>query len=1048
MMPISTGAPMLQPRSFSPRRTLLCLLGFVWLSLLAPWVAGAADAPVSGVYRDEAAWETNHLLSLRLTDMAGEPFPDAQADLIVIPLDAANPPTYRLRWDAAIGRHEGELPADVYALRTGSLPAGSYPATVLFDLRDADQVSDLQLSSTPLDPTTYDPPEAGKITVGRPDGLGEAEIRGAAGAVRPVAHVLLTNLDSLHLAHTLSRPDGSFVARIYAPPGSALLIQHGAHQWLWPASSTLAGDATAVYPLYPGTIMYVPLDPGPFVSTAGARPLEGANVDGLPFAAAGAAEYVPWGRLDASPASHVSSAWAITGTLQATGSVPATDGYAPGADFQAEGTLRIFGYGIRATTAVSDISVRGALSLVMLYNGDGLPLTPHDPVLTSRLTPTGQPIRDGRANRLAMSGAGFQVTDLRLAGEHVVEGRFLATGWIPPDAPPGVYRPVIKLTFSGLPSDDETWPAPMDYASTRPFALDEAALPPITVAASDKPAAEPRRLVWRLLMDNISQGTHGVAAREDAERFGLTSFVVTQGAPYIVPRFDARTGTPITYRLEPFLPMISSDVSPGYSPPTPPLIPFALPGGRLSVTIRMPDGSVRDLGSEPFAESFVRSQTTAGGYNLNAGTVHLHAVYSLKVATDRFRTIFDRDGHYEITLAGELEDVWGNRYVGGGTYDVWIGTPLVLAPGVLPGTPFDVGDTFNPALQLSPPVPAEVTWTIIQYPDSDPTRATRQTISGRANPFGYFSSQGMTFDAPGEYRVDVTASYQDKTGALAMGAMTWGGIVTTPAWDATLVAHGRRGTTNVEHIPGPWFVLCRDLNTIPAMVLRAYPPYYAGDILWSRREVLDTCPGESLQVAATLQDTTGVLEARIRARAERMGVMTSLPSDLSERFVHGELPLFTSTRSGNSPQMAPDDVDQLAYAYFSAQRPGVRVSRGDYRGRRVAQLLGIRYALRWPGWRGDRRRLAERLQVPVHWRSLPGSDDRPQRVRGPGHWLGAPPRRRFRGQPRDAAVFQVGQRRLDDRGRPAAAVEGARYRHLHPAHRRRAGHDSAYRRHV
>ena len=112
---------------------------------------------------------------------------------------------------------------------------------------------------------------------------------------------------------------------------------------------------------------------------------------------------------------------------------------------------------------------------------------------------------------------------------------------------------------------------------------------------------------------------------------------------------------------------------------------------------------------------------------------------------------------------------------------------------------------------------------------------------------------------------------------------------------------------------------------IPAKVLRAYPPYYTGDILWSRREVLDTCPGESLQVAATLQDTTGALEARIRARAARMGIMTSPPGDLSARFAHGELPIFTSTRSGHSPQMAPEDVDQLAYAYFSAQRPGIRV---------------------------------------------------------------------------------------------------------------------------
>ena len=53
------------------------------------------------------------------------------------------------------------------------------------------------------------------------------------------------------------------------------------------------------------------------------------------------------------------------------------------------------------TTAISDIAVHGELALVMLYKGEGLPLAPHDAVLTSRLTPTGLPIRDARANRLA-----------------------------------------------------------------------------------------------------------------------------------------------------------------------------------------------------------------------------------------------------------------------------------------------------------------------------------------------------------------------------------------------------------------------------------------------------------------------------------------------------------------------------------------------------------------------------------------------------------------------------------------------------------------------
>ena len=406
--------------------------------------------------------------------------------------------------------------------------------------------------------------------------------------------------------------------------------------------------------------------------------------------------------------------------------------------------------------------------------------------------------------------------------------------------------------------------------------------------------------------------------------------------------------------------MIASDVSPGYSPPSPPLIPFALPGGRLRVTICSPTATVRDLGSEPFAQSFVRSETTAGGYNLNPETVHLHDVYSLKAATDRFRITFDQDGHTVITMTGELEDIWGNRYTGGGTYDVWVASPLVLAPGVLPGTPFDVGDTFNPALQLAPRRAGRRGMDDHQYPDSDPARATRRTISGRANPFGAFSGPGVTFDAPGEYRVDVTATYRDRDGGLAMGAMTWGGIVMTPRGMPRSPRMAGAALPTWRTSPARGSSSAATCSMIPASIPQAFPPYYAGDIIWSRRESADTCPAESLQVAASIQDTSGTLDGVASGHGPTgWASQRLLPGDLDERFAHGELPLFTSTRSGRSPQMAPDDVDQIAYAYFSAQRPGIRVREEVTEEDGVRQLLAVRHALRWPGGRGDRGRPAE-----------------------------------------------------------------------------------------
>jgi len=52
-------------------------------------------------------------------------------------------------------------------------------------------------------------------------------------------------------------------------------------------------------------------------------------------------------------------------------------------------------------------------------------------------------------------------------------------------------------------------------------------------------------------------------------------------------------------------------------------------------------------------------------------------------------------------------------------------------------------------------------------------------VSGRANRFGYFhpSAGSIPIGQPGEYRVDVTASYVDDQGQLWMGSRTWGGVV-------------------------------------------------------------------------------------------------------------------------------------------------------------------------------------------------------------------------------------------------------------------------------
>ncbi|MBC8254364.1 MAG: hypothetical protein H8E35_10045, partial [Ardenticatenia bacterium] len=865
---------------------------------------------ITGSFTHDFTTTAGYLLSLRPTDEAGQPLEMLDWQLLAYSVLTATPPgylpEYHLMWDDTAERYGCVLPPDVYSVRVDTPPAGYLPTTTVFDLRSADQVTNLVFSHTSSNPTISYPPNVSKIAIGPPDGLGEALVTGAPGAVVPTGHIMLTNLSSWHRVNAVSNPDGSFSARIYAPPGSALYIQHGSLQWL----SGLATTSEA-YDVYPGTLINLP-------HTHSAAP--GAT----PFAAAGAVEYVSE---SATTRPHVSAAWAMTGTLQPStysgmSTAFSANRYAPGDSFHAEGTLRIYGPGITSTTNVSGISVSGGVSLRMLGNQDGVPMAPYNPAITTRLTVSGFPIRDAYENTVGL-GCGFEASGLHLSGDHAIEGSFSVDCQVPHDLPPGTYRPVIGLSFSGVPASTQ-WLGPNGEISYRNYRLNEAPLPPIAVAGAAQPVAGVR-LIWWLMMEDNVQGTRGAGAREDVGVVGLSSFIATQGAPFIAPPVDWRSGQPITYSLEPALPMVTSNVSTLNVPPSPPLIPFSLPGGSLSVVILQPDGTTQDLGSEAFAQSAMRARTTWGGFPLNTGTTRVDHAYSLIAAPDRFRVAFDQYGHHVITVTGEVSDLWGNRYTGGGTYDVWVAEPLDIEPGVLPGTPFDVGDTFNPTAQLYPGVPALVEWVVTEYPNSDPVQAIRHTTSGWANRFGYFDGPGFAFSAPGEYRVDLVARYVDEAGVMWMGAMTWGGVVMTPAAQAQLIAHGRRGINNLEHIPSPWFVFCRDLTPIPGMTPHSFAPYFNGDVLWSRLEAVYECSGEALQTGGSIQDTVGALEARIRQRAERMSPPLDLPGDLAERFSYGEIPLISSTRSGRPPQMFPEEMDQIAYMYFYSERPGVRV---------------------------------------------------------------------------------------------------------------------------
>jgi hypothetical protein len=232
------------------------------------WVGG-----VSASFTQDFTVTKGYSLSLQLVQ--GGTAISGPVNLAVTPLVTrpADHEWFVLEWDEGTERQRGVLPPDIYYVTAHDPPAGSYDTTQAFDLRTGDVSVQMALNATYVHPIPYDPPDGLKISIGPVDDLGEAAVTGGAGAALPLARVLLVNLKSAHQAHTVSEADGSFTARLFAPPGSAVMVKHGpgSHRW-----DTLNAGVVEGYNPFPGTIINVP-------HTHGAGEFQ------VPFAAVGAA---------------------------------------------------------------------------------------------------------------------------------------------------------------------------------------------------------------------------------------------------------------------------------------------------------------------------------------------------------------------------------------------------------------------------------------------------------------------------------------------------------------------------------------------------------------------------------------------------------------------------------------------------------------------------------------------------------------------------------------------------------------------------------------
>jgi len=437
------------------------------------------------------------------------------------------------------------------------------------------------------------------------------------------------------------------------------------------------------------------------------------------------------------------------------------------------------------------------------------------------------------------------------------------------------------------------------------------------------------RLPVALLYDDPSDGSRGVLPAQDADRFILSNRVRLNSPTYILPPFRDGTLTTAQYSLEPYLLNVLPNF---YDSTTAPLIPFDLDSGVINVRVTKPDGTVDDFGDQAVQQSILSTSTHDERTRFGAQSpVDVYRLSTLNTALMRYS--FDQYGEYTIELTLNIEDVFGNRYEGGGTYTVLSAEPLDLHPMTLHGTPFRMGDVFHSGVNISPGVPADVTVTLEQF-SADGRRIFSQSISGVANQYGYYipTEDAHQFTAPGIYTVDYDVRYTDAAGRLWAGSARAAGVIADDGLaygdlTNTLIAHGERGLRDpnghlLANARSAWFNT--ENNALNASVEGLVNfPYFSGDVAW-----IGETADSGMWAVIRAQDIDGRYQTALRDQIARQGDNTAL--DVGRMLALDEAPvnLYTAERG---------------YTIISATRPGLTVRSfvvgGDYYGDRAYDNL-------------------------------------------------------------------------------------------------------------
>ncbi len=654
----------------------------------------------------------------------------------------------------------------------------------------------------------------------------------------------------------ISASDGSFATEISSWPGDTITVRYDSSAVDQLSFEGFHVDGTSYWP---GTLLTVP----------------GRPVAPLSFA-------VP-------SLSNVEGGivyWSVAGDLS-------TRDLAAGDAFSVAGTLTVF----PPDGGIAPTRINLQLGLIPAFDGAGAQLVQTASFVTTLLSPSGIPIEHEEAAVLQLGGLPVTLTP----DDDVIRASFTLDALLPSDLPSGTYRPVLTAHPEGTNS-------PVAFVEAESFAAhtlgtEGAELPLLRVGEPHAP-----RLTPMLLVNSPSQGQRGVISREERGRVGFVNRIATASDRFVIEPREHVDGELRRYRLEPFLPLTSltdralSDI---------PSVPFDLPGGTLSVSVKEPSGALNVLGPAPIVQIRTGNGAIAGGDPLNNGGGNPGAVLQLTTLSDDFLYSFTEYGRYTITVSGSVPDIHGTLYRFDGTFDVWVAETLDIDFASLPGTPFEVGDTFPFVARVSPGVPAQIEWALEFHP-LDGTTAVTQSVQTQASRFGYAGGGGesFTFSTAGEYAVTVNASYTDGDGRLWLATRRWGSGVASP--DSPIIAHGRRGIdAQQESDRRAWFT--RASTSVLEGGNHISFPYFTGDVVW-------TTNADSIQPRLSIEDTDGAIADLIAAAFND----SATEGGFAERSVAGALPLHLQNDSQLPLPILPDLI-QEAYAYVAVERPGIRV---------------------------------------------------------------------------------------------------------------------------